>query len=669
MKKSLKFAANVFFALSISFGAFLSACSPEAPSYDIDEAESPRAIPEDTLYIFDLKSFIEKIQTPRAKYDYLKLATALQGLVNRDAPHIYYKFYNTEVNDKYGVDIDDYWLEKLSSDGKLFDCCKKDYDEYKPTLEGFYKLIGDFSGFWDGFVFWDEAVPATSNVASTAAGVYNLLPVRFGGELYEALFLAGSANFEVYEDSSVKLDLTGKFANGSTGKIWDANIDSTGSAKCDAYLWAKEKFLDAGLTNPLRMTYSTDAWIGGTADAEPIYRMLFETALANADFHIAQKSFFWDLSVDDSIAPIDDRGQKIGEDTRTLRAILLAQAKRSGFNIFSISGFIPWNYKYTTSCDPESKMEPVIAEWTSIAIFSSYGGQSEADANTGIGDVSNLSALSHEKLNAEFKQNNDKGANDKTEYNKKAKYLTIYMGDYDSASWTSSCLPMFWDDPRRGEMPLYWPICGSLSERIPHLFNYLYETATPNDYFVAGNNGTGYLTSTLFEPELRPEGMLDLLDEWEALNIKYNKRFDLDILGFHINLDSRTLSLDNIPKRVMESFTRVWPTGVVASKGLYAIGLINTEYAQNPDTGEITPLVGHWDIYENFRNTPEEFGEKLYEAFQLYLTRKQFCVIRTILVSPGFICDAIDYIRNKYPDFEFEVVDIYTMMRLAKEAK
>jgi len=583
------------------------------------------------LQIFDLKAFIGTLPSFREKYDCLKLATALQGLANRDSPRIYYLFENTSVNKNHGVDIDRYWLEKLSSEGRLFSGVEKNFGKYPPDFEGFLKLVEDFSEFYDGLAIWDENVPATSNVASTASGASNLLPVRYSddpGSLYRRLV-------ETSETKKIKLDLVGKF-----------------KSKCEAYLWAKEKYLDANLTNPYRMAYCTDAW--------PKSPALFETALANADYHIAQKAFFWDLSPDPSIAPLDDRRQALGEDVKTLRAILLSQARRSGFGIFSVSGFVPWNYKYTTVADKETKMEPVASEWTMIDLLSSYGGQTEADANAGVGDVSNLSALCHEKLNAELKQKNDKGKTNTLEYDRDTKYITVYMGDYDSGSWTSSCLPMFWDDPRRGELPLYWPICSGLSSRIPHLFNYIYETATPNDYFAAGDNGTAYLNSTMFEPELRPEGMEDLMEKWEALNLEYNRRFDIDILGFHINMDSKTLSLDHIPQRVLDSFARVWPAGVVATKGE---GIVDVEYAGHPETGELTPIIGHWDV--SGKNAVE-MGENLYAAL-CHLEKRQFHMIRIIMAPPGRVYDAVGHVKEKYPDFKFELVDPYTIMRLAKQ--
>ena len=50
----------------------------------------------DTLYVFDLESYLGSLgASTKVQYDYLKFATALQGLANRDQPQIYFMFKNT----------------------------------------------------------------------------------------------------------------------------------------------------------------------------------------------------------------------------------------------------------------------------------------------------------------------------------------------------------------------------------------------------------------------------------------------------------------------------------------------------------------------------------------------------------------------------------------------
>ncbi|MCL2158509.1 MAG: hypothetical protein FWH48_03790, partial [Oscillospiraceae bacterium] len=404
------------------------------------------------------------------------------------------------------------------------------------------------------------------------------------------------------------------------------------------------------------------------------YPVMFWTTLANADFHIAQKAFFWDLSPDETVAPIDDRGQKLGEDVRTLNAILWAQAKQSGFDIFNVSGFVPWNFKYTTAVDRLTKMEPVQSEWTMINRISSYGGQTEADANAGVGDASNLSVMSHVPLNQEFKQKNDKGKSNTLSFDPDTHYVMIYMGDYDSAVWTSSILSMIWANSKddRGKYPLCWPIPTGISERIPQLFNYLYENATQNDFFVAGDNGTAYLNASMFEPELRPEGMPDLLATWEKYNTEKNKRFDIDVLGLHINMDRSTLSNETLSRRLMESMSRSHPVGVSAQmEKYYEIPTL----VENPANGAATPFINYWDI-GGAGSSAQVIATNIYNVINSKTGNQRnqnFHNLRCILIPPSVINEAIDLLKSGAvgdpENLKFEIVDPYTCYRLAQTQK
>ena len=776
----------------------------------------------DILYVFNLNDFLDRLGNSVAQYDYFKLATALQGLANRDKPQIYFMYKNTTFNDIYGFEVDDFWLKQLSARGRYLSQYRKNTTRYRPTIDGFFRLMQDFSAYYEGFVLWDHDVPATANVSSTIAGVQNLLPVRLyqnSGSLYNALFTDSRAQHSL---DSIKMDLTGKFTNNADGTIWDTDIPSTGSAKNDAYLWAIEKYLDTGLTNPLRTAYCLDSWvkseigenddvefvsvnlpdrmypdqtmtvritirnktnelfhegeyltgfyrlgttwgnmfvisnqkdggisnnpedarmyIGGTVPPDSlytfefditaprrtgpanlvlqmvqdgvrwmdgtftasieitndaprnvteipaerdalqfrdiIYRNMFETTLANADFHIAKKAFFWDLSPDDTIAPVDDRVQKIGEDVRTLNKLLLSQARQSGFTIFNVSGFVPWNYKYTDGADPGfSTLGGVASEWLMINRLSSYGGQTEADANATVGDVSNLSVLSHVPLNGEFKQRNDKGSSSNLVYDPDTHYFAIYMGDYDSASWTSSILSMLWENSKRdrGKYPLTWPLATGISDRIPHLFNYIYENATRNDFFVAGNNGTAYLNATMLEDGRRGEGMPDnMLQVWEKHNIEYNKRFDLDIMGLYINTDRNTLSTGTLSRPLRESLSHMY-TGVSSqTENGYPRYMTFTE---NPESGTVTPFINYWGI-GNTGDSAQQIAQYIYNTINPRngaQRTQRFHNFRCILIPPDVINEALDILAfgeaGDITNLKYKVVDPYTLYRMALQSQ
>jgi hypothetical protein len=131
-------------------------------------AESP------PLYQFDL-TYTLRIDTNDPKqvemaWDHCHAVAALQGVVNRDEPRLYVRFVEAQT---FAGNVDDYWLEKLTQpDGWLHGRTIEQVPTLVALLERFREQI-------DGVVVYDPKVAATSNVASTIAGVENLIPIRF----------------------------------------------------------------------------------------------------------------------------------------------------------------------------------------------------------------------------------------------------------------------------------------------------------------------------------------------------------------------------------------------------------------------------------------------------------------------------------------------------------
>jgi len=186
-----------------------------------------------SLAVFDVDDFLAPLPSSKVQYDYLKMLTALQGLANRDEPQLYLLGSSSGFAEQNGFDPDEYWLDDLSTGGRLLDGTTQE------VVTDVEDLIDAFSSAVDGVVVWDGAVPATANLASTAAGVENLLPVRYdatAGSAYDLLVTQLGL--------PVKLDLTGLFTG--SGTVPGSATPSTGSAKNDAYIWAKERWLDTG---------------------------------------------------------------------------------------------------------------------------------------------------------------------------------------------------------------------------------------------------------------------------------------------------------------------------------------------------------------------------------------------------------------------------------------
>ena len=722
-----------------------------------------------TIAVFDVDDFLAPLPSSKIQYDYLKMLTALQGLANRDEPQLYLLGSTNGLAEQNGFDPDQYWLDDLSSGGRLLDGTTQE------VVTDLDDLLDAFSSVVEGVVVWDTALPATANVASTAAGIENLLPVRYDttpGSAYDLLVTQLGL--------PVALDLTGLFTG--TGSIPGSTTPSTGSAKNDAYIWAKERWLDTGEANPTLMTYALDgiswsnaagvvstklpdqmeagstvavsltfvntsqntwnsasldrlasvagngltwsalnggysntpadqrvfldglpdvapgaqvtipfalvapttpgtygfaaemvrdgvSWYPDTAytrsievvpagttvappvdtpyvNLEPTYPNLYNSQLPNADYYIANKAFFFDLSPDQNAVPNDDPTQPLGTDYATLEAILAAENANAGDTLITIGGFVPWWLKYTSFADPTTTMGPVASEWTFIDIVSRYYAQIDADAYSLIG-LFNASVYRQASLPAQLTQNNDKGGatpilDDDT------KYLTFYMGDFDSGAWTAGALPVLWNDPARGDLPLAWPLAPGLADRVPQVFDYLYRTQSTNDYFVGGDNGVGYLNPQKLVAAERPNGLPDALDSWAALNADVYDRFDLDLTGFAISGNSGSLSLP-----VQEAYASFSPYGVGTNSGFAETFVDGVPFMTLKDQ----PI-----------NTSTDVAAIAQNLVSILSGRDQFLFVRNVLITPSTLSAAVDWVRTNHPEIDFEVVDPYTNFALYTEA-
>jgi len=396
----------------------------------------------------------------------------------------------------------------------------------------------------------------------------------------------------------------------------------------------------------IRVITSNEVPVQEEVVGEAYYPDLLSMLLPNADYYIANKAFFFDLSPDPLVTPNDDRNQPLGTDYATLIQLLQAQRGQAGNDLITIGGFVPWQTKYTDAVAPPPlmRMNAIEAEWSFVDIVSKYYAQLDADVGA-LGSLANASVYAHVPLSTSLTQKNDKGANNTTGLTPGKKYLVFYMSDFDSAAWLSGTLPSLWDDPARGQLPLAWSFATDLSKRAPHVFNYIYDTMTAKDYFVSGDNGTGYLNPMMLEGSAVPSSMSPMLSQWEAYNKLSFERFDLDITGFLISGNSQSLT-----STVQEAYSRVSPVGVGTNGG----------YPQREVNG--TPFTEVVTI-GNEETNAAWFGQRLAQDLS---GGSQFRIYRTLLTKPSVLVDAVNYVKTHYPQIDFEVVDPYTYFKLYK---
>lgn len=484
----------------------------------------------------------------RAFYDHVFLAVSIQGLANRRGPRLYLRF---------NAEVDDFWLERA----------RELWLGHRPIEEArsIDELLDRFADAYDGAVVWEERVPATSNLAATIAGVENLLCLRYD-EAVESLY----HRLVVHEERlAVQRQLTkpdgGVLFNGRDDNP-DTKTPSTGSAKNDAYRWLIEQYVRSGKTNPNLLGYYIDAfWLQCGHVGWPQNH-----TLTNLDYVIAGRGVVWDLNVWEDESPVDDPGQKPGTDLETLKLLLRACNERLGSGeMIHAMGFTPWRYKYTDvqteDWNAGGRHGGVATEWKTVEVLSCFNAYLDADA-LDYASMANASFFRHMPMPSDLPPEPKP-----TEERLRAldlidpaggvvprNYYAHYVGDYDAAAWMYWNLPRLWNDPARGKMPLSWAFNPNLAERFPIGFQWTRRTRTPNDAFIAGDSGAGYVNPYHLSEPREYSGLPSGWQAWETCCRHWMEKWNLDVVGFV--LDGNT---PNMKAEGWDVYARIAPGGIV----------------------------------------------------------------------------------------------------------
>ena len=477
---------------------------------NVDFAVTTQGLAPNTVYKIE-KSLIAKDEQYGMPHDTARLISSLQGLINRDV----------QKNHIALVIVDSYtdtWVPYIQENDTLLQ---------EMTNEVTIKTVREFFSVFKnqlmdcGLVLWDPNAPSTANVAETICGLDGYLPVKYleeSNSLYTTLTKMGIP---------VKLSLVDRFTG--EGIIPGTSIVSTGSIKCDPYLWALEKY--ASRCNPELLVYTPDgssSTVGNLIYEQDVHsKSLDYNRSYGYDYGISKKAFFFDLSPLSVEAPCDDPKQIVGTDRATLIEILLNRYYRANGAFGEVSGFPPWWLKYSAHNGWGSVADTTL-ESTFTELISEYNGFMDAD-----GSITNCSLYAQFTMDDQYTSiANNKPVTEKFDEN--TMYLYMYTGDYDSSGWALEHMYRAYNDPARGSIPITWSINPGLSTRIPMFFDYLYKNQTENDYFNASDSGIGYIRPQgLFRSESNrtlPDGDKEFI----RISKEFFNRFDLDSVGFII---------------------------------------------------------------------------------------------------------------------------------------
>ncbi len=576
---------------------------------------------KDKLYIIDVAKFTEEMgEDTVLRYDLIKIIVAVQGQVNREDPELYLMW----------VPQDPFWLDYMQEEGKFLHGRERvELPDWAAFIERYGSLIKEC-----GLAVWDYDVPATVNAATTACGIEGYIPVRGGSEAMARIMRETGAE--------VKLDLVGKFTG--KGRIWDTDRESTGSAKCDTYIWAMEKYMDK--CHPTILFYTLDgiSW----DDNKPYYPDLDNACVFNHDYAISKRAFIFDVSSYDDELPCDDLTQPLGTDYKTMQEIFLRHYNLTGGRMTTVCGFNPWHVKYTTH-KGKGKHDPVPSEWRFGEVLSAYNCVKDADAYGRCG-LANASVFTHFPLKEKYE---NRKADPTKVYDPNKTYIMFYVGDYDAAAWTARSIPEWYEDPKLGKNPLMWCFNPNLSDRIPQAFDFIYERYTQNDYFEAGDSGAGYNNpALLYEP--RPHSGLP---SGVAENIRHNKyyfdKFDMGVIGFIINGDYNT---DEQQMQDLAEFAKLGST--------YTMGRPETSIVN----GAVYMPMSAWGVSMKNSPTIEECAKSALHGIDRFPKEKKFHVLRTICASPTRHDEILAEMKRQRPEANIELVDPHTFFAFAKYA-
>ena len=156
----------------------------------------------DARYLWNMGSYSEC-------HEHMQLLAAVGGLVNRDARRLFVQ----------ATAADEDWFNFLRAPGQWLEFAEVTYET------SILNLVSKYQNEFRGVILFDGSVPSTSNIASSIAGVENLLPILAGGSLYPLICESGVM-------LPVRQSLVGLF-DGS----------ETGSAKNDAYQWFLRRYM------------------------------------------------------------------------------------------------------------------------------------------------------------------------------------------------------------------------------------------------------------------------------------------------------------------------------------------------------------------------------------------------------------------------------------------
>ena len=432
----------------------------------------------------------------------------------------------------------------------------------------------------------DDADAALSSFSQYAKGCV-VWDKSVRSSLIVAFTIAGVEDLVVVNEDLLPLaELHGLYP------VVDLRGKFTGQTDAQIYQWAYDQYFE-------RCSRDYYVVMGGHAGAE--------MQPAVADFGIRQRAFFTDLS----------SNPKHTEELALLKKILSRQ------NVPSV--VLGW---HSYAKDTEGQHTTLVGNYGLIM--------------EGLHNLPNVSFTSQIPLTPDFKFTNN-------HHVKPDEKLVPENKIYICAVATDAMGIGAWTKPGRGQIPYTWQVLMNWEWMNPPVLQYFYEDKSPNDYFIGGLSGPGYMY-----PKAIPA------DKWPALTAvgrSLMSRLDLRVLEImDYSEGNRHLGNTDLPKDVVDRYYEQYPD---------AIGFINGYgSARTFDLRDGRPMLSY-DYYLDVKRPVEEARADLEELIQLNPNRPYFLLMHVRELNT---VEKVDAIVNHLSE-KVEVVPLDVFLKLAAGAK
>ena len=454
-----------------------------------------------------------------------------------------------------------------------------------------WKITGALKGFYEerhefAFEKLNTASEALEKLGKRAKG-YVVWDSEVRASLIVAFTVAGLEEAIVVDEAHISLA-----EKAGLGKVADLRGDFRGMNDAEIYQIAYDRYWKATSKDIV-------IWMGGH------YGNRMEPGLA--DYGIYRKAFFTDLSAN----PKD-----VEE---------LALHKRILKDMNPESVVMGW---HSYGKDTEGQH---------VSLVSSYGLKME-----GLNSLPNISFNTQVPFTKDFVFKNNHNV-------RKGEKLVAEKKTYISLIQTDSMGIGAWTKPGRGRIPYAWQVSMNWTWISPGAIQYFAEAATPNDYFIGGLSGPGYM----YPKPIPEKSFWPLMKEanrlMDILDLRVMEIMDYSEGNRHVgNLE--------LPKELVDRYYKAFPDVIGFING-YGVG-------QTFDNRDGRPLISY-DYYLGIHRPEDEAIADLEELIALNPEEPRFILVH---VRESTTIDRVAGILEGLPS-NVEVTPLDVFIKLVASAK